>query len=181
MLIRWSRLRPPLERIPQNGVRKLSSPYIFVAAVQLHVFTLSRLVVNCPKTSRHLLSAWCRWDEHPLPLDLCMHTRSFATSSFPSSFLTTTGGPWPGCSKNVCVLFIYLFIFSILIFYELFNLITMSKNGVSRMKLVRLYFWNSWEYEVTPLLPLFPGFLWLRIGVTNRVLSMSLINLSENY
>ena len=51
MLVRWvtSSLRPHLQHIPRSRVRKLSPPYIFVAGVQLHAFTLSRLVRNSQK------------------------------------------------------------------------------------------------------------------------------------
>ena len=42
-------LIPPLEYVPKIRTRKISTPYIFLAGVQLFVFTLSHLVVNSPK------------------------------------------------------------------------------------------------------------------------------------
>ena len=42
--------RPPFERNPNIADRQLSFPYIFVIGVQLHVFPLSRLADNFPKT-----------------------------------------------------------------------------------------------------------------------------------
>ena len=41
--------RPPLERTPQNGARKLSSPYIFDVGVQLYIFSSSHFAVNSEK------------------------------------------------------------------------------------------------------------------------------------
>ena len=47
MFVRWvvSNLTP-FGAHPKIGARKISSPYIFVAGVQIYVFTTSRLAVN---------------------------------------------------------------------------------------------------------------------------------------
>ena len=52
MLVHWvtSSLRPPLERSPKIEARKLSSPYIAAARVQLYVFTSLRLASTSQKT-----------------------------------------------------------------------------------------------------------------------------------
>ena len=49
----------PLWSAPKIGTRKLLSPYIFVAGVQLYVFTLLRLAVNSPKATSLLLTLAC--------------------------------------------------------------------------------------------------------------------------
>ena len=45
----------------------------------------------------------------------------------------------------------------------------------------RLHFWCFGLYEVTSSLPLFPGQLWPKVVVPVRILSMSHIDLFENY
>ena len=79
MLFRWvtSSLIPSLERTPKISARKLSSHYIFVAAVQLPVFTSSRLVDCSPKNDSSHAFNWCPWDGHPLSVAPHMHTRSW--------------------------------------------------------------------------------------------------------
>ena len=51
MLVRWvaSSVRPSLECSSKTGARKPSPPDILMAGVQLCVFTLSRLALNCQK------------------------------------------------------------------------------------------------------------------------------------
>ena len=66
---------------PQNG-----SPYffcfnIFLAGVQLSVFTSSLILANPLKLSCSLPSTWCRREEHPFPLVLNLR-RKFGTPVF---------------------------------------------------------------------------------------------------
>ena len=56
-----SRLRPLLECTPTKKIvaRRLSPPHIFMARVQLSVFTLSRFTIDCLKATNRLLTAAC--------------------------------------------------------------------------------------------------------------------------
>ena len=89
----------------QNGVRKLSSPYIFVTIVQLPVFTSSCLTDKSFKMSHPFLSAGCRREEHPFPLVLHFHWK-FRTEFFLllSFVISVFAGPFGD------FLLIYLFI-----------------------------------------------------------------------
>ena len=103
---------------PEFGARKLSSPYIFVAGVQL----TSLLYHFSPSTEkvmrRPLTSALCRRQGHPLPLVSVHAYKNFG----PPVFLSH-----PQLQQNLksccseTVLFIHSFIYSISTFHELFN------------------------------------------------------------
>ena len=56
------------EPSPKNGAHKLLSPYIFMANVQLGVFTSSRLASTLQKPCHPLPSICCWREDHPLPL-----------------------------------------------------------------------------------------------------------------
>ena len=71
MFVHWfsfprvtSSIRPFFGSHPQNGSPKFSSPYIFVASVQLGVFTLSRLPANPPKPTRPPSCTRYRGEDH---------------------------------------------------------------------------------------------------------------------
>ena len=86
MLVHWVafNLRPSLERTPKTGSRKLSFPYIFVAGIQLYVFTPSRITIHCQKhdSSPHLhLSCRGGTETYLLPVVPHLHRR-FSTPSF---------------------------------------------------------------------------------------------------
>ena len=124
ILVRWiaSRQRTPLEITPsKNGTRKVSPPHIFGVCVQLRVFTLSRLAVNCPKTRivSSLRPGVGSWNIRSCSLGTYVH--DLWTHSFPESFLITK------CALARRLFFrrlSALSINSISIFYEPFNYIT---------------------------------------------------------
>ena len=79
-------------------------------------------------TSRPLHSARCQWEKHLLPPIPHMRRR-FRTPRFFKSFLITTNTLT--CLFRDCL--IYLFVYSISIFYETFNYVTLLPHDNSKI------------------------------------------------
>ena len=106
---------PTLQKI---GTRKLSSLYIFVAGVQLYVFTLSGLAINLLKDTNLSLTSVFRVGLQKFLFPSAPHTRTrFRTHSY--FFITTSALAWlfGDCLRYLCIN-------SISIFYKLFNYVT---------------------------------------------------------
>ena len=95
------------------------SPYIFVAGVQLYVYTLSCLVVNCIKT---------RVVPSLPPVVLVADTSFFSDSTH--AYKNFWGLLGLAVRRLFFHSFIHLFIFSVSIFYEPFNYVTQIDESV---------------------------------------------------
>ena len=121
MLVHWvtSSLRPPLEFPPKIGARKLTSSWLVFNCLSLpsHIslFTLQKTRVIFS-----LLPGVSSWNIHFYSLHTYVH--DLRPSSFPKSFLIITSV----LSWLFRDYLIYLFIYSIPIFCESFNYITIS-------------------------------------------------------
>ena len=142
MLVCWVvyKLKLPLWNAPKIGARKLSFPYIFVAGVQLYVFTLLRLTVNSRKkhTSR-LHSSTCRVRGRNIRfrrLRTCAEDFEPPGFFFASFSITTND---LACLFGDCLLylFIYLFNFSFLWIVQLCYIYFLSSPEFSKILLVQ--------------------------------------------
>ena len=117
-----SRLRPLLGDILKIWAPKHYFPDISLAGVQLHVFTPSDVAANCPKT-RVVSSLPPGIGGRNISFrSLCACVHDLLTSYVPLSFLITTGALTWLFGDGL----LYLFMYSILIFYGLFNFVTLD-------------------------------------------------------